>query len=383
MRTSAYRSIILLLGLLLSITLFILCYRLLNTSGYLTFSDGAKYADVARNLLQYGEYGSSFKFFSWLDPQTLKRFPFEARGILPGMPSVIYIFFSLFGIKDISVSLASSTLFLISLFILFLLGRRFYGKFAAILTVLLVGLNINLTDYALNGASETLLIFEIVTSVYLITLKRKFARVVAVLFLIFMYFTRFNSIAYIIPIILFWSLWEFGIKKGLAKFCLVFIAGIIFDLIVLKRLEGKLFFYQILSSANSGILSIIPEQSTSDYLRTPIHELAPLKVIVSKVIYNLYNFYKFIPQIFSPYLFVFYLLGIFIPTKTNEEKLLKVFSLVLIAVSVFIYSFTIPFFRYLHPIIPVIYLVAIGTFLELIRRLSKGIFISIIFVTVL
>ena len=381
MKYIKFRSFILPLGLLVIIALYLLCYRLLNTSGYLSFSDGAKYADVARNLLQFGVYGSSFKFFSGLNPQTLKTFPFEAGGILPGMPIVLYIFFLLFGASDFSATLSSAFILLLCLVFLFLLGKRYYGTFAAALTVLMVGVNINLIEYSLNGASEMLIVLEMLLAVYLITLRAKIARICAGGVLILMYFTRFNAVVYIAPIIFFWLVSEFGLKRGTIKFVITALLGLVIDKFILGWLEGKYFFYQVFSGGLSGIVSISSGQSPSEYLREPIHGLASLKDIGIKTFYNIYNFYKFIPQIFSPYLFTLFLLGILLPSKKIEENYFKIFTALTLVFSLIAYAFTIPFFRYLHPTIPFIYLVAVGTLIKIVGKIGRGVLISVVIVS--
>lgn len=380
MRSSIYINFLLSLAVIMAVAVFIFGYRYFNTSGYLSFSDGAKFADVARNLVLYSRYGSSFKFFSGLDSQTLNSFPFGARGILPGMTVVLYIFFQLFGVSDASVSLASVVIYLFSLSILFLLGKKYYGLLVATLAVLLVGTNLSFVEYSLNGASEVLIVLEMLLAVYLISLKTKFAQFAAALAIIAMYFTRFNAISYIVPVVFFWLISQYGFKKGLIKFGIVALLGIVIDRLILGWLDGKFFFYQILSGGNSGIVSIIPGQSPSDYLRVPIHGLVSLKDIGIKVFYNIYNFYKFIPQIFSPYLFALFLIGLFLPSKNRDDSRLKLFSLLLLISSILVYSLTIPFFRYVHPVIPFLYLIAIGSLSKLVGNSKRGRLASAAFV---
>jgi hypothetical protein len=98
--------------------------------------------------------------------------------------------------------------------------------------------------------------------------------------------------------------------------------------------------------------------------------------IVKNIFYNLYNFYKLLPQIINPYLFVLFVIGVFKWGKDNVQNSFKVASIFMIVVTLLVTAASIPFFRYIHPISPLIYVIAVGMFVELISSFQTPIFIS-------
>jgi hypothetical protein len=102
-----------------------------------------------------------------------------------------------------------------------------------------------------------------------------------------------------------------------------------------------------------------------------------LQVILKKVFYNLYNFYKALPDIINPYLFSLFILGLFNWSKGGYSDLhgrmknsFKITVLFVTLLTFLVTALTIPFYRYIHPIIPLVYIVSVATLFEIIQNLK-------------
>jgi hypothetical protein len=370
---------------------------------FLTFSDSAKYADVARNFVLGRGWGTSFSFWTQRIFEFLDKPLFQNAGILPFHSLSIAFFFKIFGISDFAVIATSFFYFLLTLIFVFLLGKKiFNSKLVGILSILAVGFNYDLIHYAVSGASESPFIFEIAAASYFASLKKKWTSFVTVLFLVLMYFTRPQAFIYIAGIILYWLLINFKPKKTIITFGALVIAGLLIDRLVLWPLSGKFFLYSIIGR---GLESSFNQSSVaSDALRGAAVASGGITQTLKNIFYNLYNFYKLLPQILNPYLFALFAIGLFIaePKKTTGvspwdeldsdmsssltgylaresgedvmkgkdkiESSFKVASLFMVVVTFLVTAASIPFFRYLHPIIPLVYVLAVGTLVKIISK---------------
>jgi 4-amino-4-deoxy-L-arabinose transferase-like glycosyltransferase len=333
---------------------------------FLTFSDGAKFADLARNFVLGKGWGSSFSFFSPSIFDQLKK-PIFDTSILPLQPFFISIFFRIFGISDFSVIATSFFFFLLSLIFVFLLARKiFKSNLIGILSALSVGFNYNLIDYATSGASESLFIAEIVLVFYLLSFKRKAFDILAVFAMILMYFTRAHAFIYIAGAAFFWLLTRFETKKAFLYFGVICLFGILFDRLVLYPLSGKFFIYSVLGTGEYAALQHSSSWAVSDTLRGLARQSFDFLALFKKVFYNLYNFYKLMPNIINPYFFAIFIIGLFLRSKNNLEKSFKITSLFIFFTVLFVVALSIPLYRYIHPVVPLVYILAIGTIYRLL-----------------
>lgn len=334
---------------------------------FLTFSDSAKYADVARNLITGFGYSANFSFWSAWVFDYLGQNIFSASGIPPVMPFSIAAFFKIFGVNDFAIMATSLFYFLLTLFFVFLLAKKiFKSTLTGILSVLAVGFNYDLINYATVGASEAPLIFEIVAASYFISLKKKWGTIAAFVLVVLMYFTRAQAPIYIAGLILFWLLTNFSIKKSLTVFVIVLVAGFLVDYFILPKLAGKYFLYSFTGRGLGAAVQVTAGGSASDSLRGGAAAASGVVLLIKKSFYNLYNFYKLLPQIINPYLFAVFLIGLFKWGKGQLENSFKISSVLMIVLTLSAAAASIPFFRYIHPIIPLVYIIAVGTLVETI-----------------
>ena len=347
----------------------------MNMDFYLTFSDSAKYADVARNFVLGRGWGTSFSFWGERIFESLEKPLFQATGILPFHSLSIAFFFKIFGISDFAVIANSFFYFLLTLVFVYLLAKKiFKSKLIGFLSALAVGANYNLIDYATSGASESTFIFQIVASLYFASLKKKWANFLMFFFLILMYFTRTQAFIYIAGIILYWLLINFKPKKALSWFLSLVLVGLLVDYFLIPKYQGRLFLYSVTSIGNFVSLQHSPGVAVSDALRGLSRQSFNFLSLFKKVFYNLYNFYKLMPQILNPYLFTLFVIGLFSlfdRTKEGQTTLqtgFKVASFFMVVLTLLVTAAGIPFFRYIHPVVPLVYIVGVGTLVEIINK---------------
>jgi len=339
------------------------CFYKLTQIPYLTFSDGAKFADIGRNLASGLGYGANFVRFG-SDLEMNSKGLFSAPFIPPLAPFLNAVFFKLFGVSDLSVIAISSLFYLLLVFTVFLLGKKLWGGTVGLLAAVAVVANINLLNYATSGASETLFAFEIVLAAYLFALNKRWPNILGFLILALMYFTKAQAIIYILGILLFFLLLNLSRRKALGYFLGIFILSSVFFIFISKQ----------------GIFAVtqsLPGVSSSDALRGGFQEVQVLPIL-KKVFYNLYNFYKLLPEILSPYMWALFIIGLFKwnvnknnVLKDNVENSLKIATTFMVAATFFVTALTIPLYRYLHPVIPLVYLFAISTLVWIVEQLLK------------
>lgn len=336
---------------------------------YLHFSDAAKYADIARNIIKGLPYGSNFSFWTDFALDNSQRV-FLQPWVLPAMPYSISFIFKLFGISDFSVIFTSLLFYLATLpFVFFLAKKLFNNYFVGVLSVLAVAFDNNVLNYALSGASESLLILEIAISLYLVTFKKLWTNIALILILILMYFTRPLAFIYISGVILFWILHNLKKDIVLLIFISLLIAGGLFDYFVLKPASGSFHLYSIIGRATGSSLN---QSTTSSEILRGVSYIGSFDVIQfgKSVLYNIYNFYKLLPNIINPYFSALFIIYLFIPNKNSLVKNFLSASVYIVILNILVVAASMPFYRYLHPLILLIYIVACGFLVNIFNNIT-------------
>jgi 4-amino-4-deoxy-L-arabinose transferase-like glycosyltransferase len=339
-------------------------------NNFIPFSDSAKFADIARNLVQGLGYGDSFTFWGNAVFSFLKQNIFPATWVPPVMPFSIAAFFKIFGVSDFAVIATSFFYFILTLIFVFLLAKKiFKSNLVGILSTIVVGFNNDLINYAVNGASESPFIFEIVAASYFVSLKKKWGTVTAILLMILMYFTRPQAFIYIAGLILYYLLQRFSFKRSVLIFAGISLLALFIDRFLLVQLGGKYFIYSVTTRGMGSALSQAGSSVTSNALRGDVFvQGSGIVQVFKNVFYNLYNFFKLFPQIMSPYLFSLFAIGLFMKAKNRVGNSFKISVVFMAALTFLVAAAGIPFFRYLHPVVPLIYIVAVGTLVETMSK---------------
>lgn len=336
---------------------------------YLAFSDTAKFALIAREIANNFQFATTFNF--WND-----NF-FNTLGILPVYPYILSYFFKLFGINDSSILITSFLFFFLTAVIIYLLVLKLTNKFVGVLSSIIFLFSPQMIDFARNGASETLFIFEIFLGLYWATIKNRWSNICMILTLFLIYFTRPMAFIYILGIIIYCFFINFNLKKASIYSVLVLIGFVLLDVTLLSWATGKYFIYSTLARGVDASVSHLPGVAVSDSLRGGSSGLtAGIFDIVKKVFYNLYNFYKAIPQIMNSYMFFLFVAGLFSWGKDKMLDAFKISSLFMILTTFLVTAVAIPFYRYIHPVVPLIYVIGIITLVEIFKESKFKIYIT-------
>jgi len=363
------KNLLILVPIILAFMLWFLHLKLFYTS-FLVFSDTAKFADVARNFALGNGFSTGFSNFGMGKVLEEAGLFFSARGILPFYPLVIAFFFKLFGVSDAVVIWTSGMFYILSALVIYLLGKKIFGQLVGILAAIAFIFDPAMLAYATSGASESLFIFELILAALLFNLNTKKTLFFGFLTLVALYFTRPSAIIYIAGFILLFTLSRFQKKDQVLKaFGIVFVVWLLFEAI-LAKIGARFFLYSPLGSFLFGVSSFSPLSASTESLRGGMTTIGfQLKPFLSKFFYDFYNFYKLLPQIISPYLAGFYLLSLFRWEETREKKIFRGLVLFFVLATFFAAAATLPIYRYLHPVIPFVYLLAVEMLVWIVTKL--------------
>lgn len=345
---------------------------------FLTFSDGAKFADIARNFVLGRGFTGSFTFFGAKMPEMVGGF--FLAGVLPLYPLLVALSFKIFGITDLAVILTSEFFYLAGAVALYFLGKKIFGELVGFLAALVFIFDPAMLDYATSGASESLFIFEIILAALLFFLNTRTSLFFGFFVLLLSYFTRPSAIIYIAGFVLFFIaqqqtlfiLLRFKKKTQIFKAVgLTVVVWLIIELF-LAKFSGRFFLYSPLRSFFFGTAKFSPLSASTGALRGSMATVAfQLKPFLTKLFYNLYNFYKLLPQILSPYLAGFYILSLFHWEKEREKRIFRGVVLFLVLATFIATAAFLPNFRYLHPVVPFVYLLAVETLVWILGKMFK------------
>lgn len=337
---------------------------------YLTFSDGAKFALIAKKLVLDNGFTTNFSFWGGTF--------FSTGGIPILIPYLMSLFMKIFGITDLAVIMFSFTFYILLALFVFLLGRKVFNPLVGFLSALAVLFNLNFIDYATSGASEPLFAFEIVLATYLLVLRKKWATLMSFFVMGLMYFSRPQAFIFIAGLVFLWLLLRFNIKKALIYFLGLGIIGLLFDKFVIYPLSFKIPVTPIFMRGLQSILTYSSFNAVSDGLRGGASSTLAMIDVVKKVFYNLYNFYKALPEIANPYILSLFFIGLFTWGKDKLQNNFKISIIFMTLVTFLVTALTIPFYRYLHPIVPLVYILGVATLVEIVSKLASAKYVKLI-----
>jgi hypothetical protein len=74
----------------------------------------------------------------------------------------------------------------------------------------------------------------------------------------------------------------------------------------------------------------------------------------------------------SPYLFALFVISLFKCSKDKLQNSFKIATVFMALVTFIVIAASIPFFRYIHPVIPLIYIIALGTLIWILSQISNN-----------
>lgn len=371
--TKLFKNNVALIGVVIFTVFVLISYFYLKTDKLLSFSDGAKYATIARNLVEKDRYLSDFTFSvkSAMKITEFGRFP--ALWTSPAVSYLYSFYFRILGVNDNSIILGNSFLFLFLVLFTFLLSRKLFDNKTAILSSLSVALSTTVINYTLSGATEIVFMLEIILGMYLISFKKKWLDFLSAFVLVVMYYTRPQAIIFVLPL---FTYWYFLNKKKIKDILYLVLMLTVFLLAANFLLPNDFVEANNIRSFVARMADVVFKSTDSGkvsvFLRGGAYEALNSLGLIKKVFYNLYNFYKLIPSTFSPYLFTMFVFGIFIKFKKNEVKTFKIVVLLMLLSSYLVASLTIPFSRYIHPVLPMIYIISSAAMVWIVKKTVNG-----------
>ena len=376
--------------LFLLIILWVIIVLLSLNKYELFFVDSARYADVARNFLQDGYFITKFSF-----PINLHPF---GNGWLVNLPplhiATITVFFKIFGISDFAVILQSAFFFILGAALVFLLADQLFGRRVAIFSAIIYAFTPQLLNYAKDGASEPIFIFELLFISYLVVLNKRWSLFLGGLILGLSIFTKLQSYIFI-PIFTAWVILLYNknlrqlasFLSGFVLILIMHIAGILFGHYSLIAVPFYLAFQQssLFTGDDIARSGIIKQVDLSFFLQN-------LRVLLSKIFYNLYNFYKSIftftnllPSWTSPLIVVIYLLSNinFLRKEAGEIRIFRFIVVLMVLGSFILAAATSPHIRYVHLTIPFIIILSVDFIDKILTKFGFNTRLVNVFMTII
>ncbi len=358
--------------------LFYCLYYFLATPRALTFSDSAKTADSARFLLSNGYVATHHSFFDSTGA-VLENYKPPGGFMLSTPPAMTYLFAFLFKflpIADSTLSVVGMVMFVLSSLLLFSISKKITGGEGGMTLTIMFATNLFLLEYSVNLTSEIVYIFEILVATRLL-LSDKLGFVLLSIFpLVLMYFTRAQAMLVYLSLgitFVYWVIVKIASRKKKLAF--------MFTLCFFAMVAIKFFNY----GHHLGAIMYKPGLNPGLYLRGDVNReyLTPTEV-VAKVVYNTYNFIRFPQRIIEPWVMFFCLVGVFPMIRKFKSRIFTVGVFSLFCLHVYAAALTIPNARYVHPALPLLFVIAnLGINEIVIRHQIQRLRIFLALVTVL
>lgn len=349
----------------LSVVLLIIFYNLLRPD-YLTFSDSAKFADVARQLKHGDGYTTDFSFFANVQPSITNNF--SARWILPAMPITILVSSLFLGMTDAAVIANSSFFYIMLVIATYFLGKKIFNTLTGVLAAIAVAVNLQFLDYATSGASEPLFVFLIVVAFYFVSLENKKGNIAAAITGLALYLTRPQAIIYLVGLAIYYLFLNYkNVKDTVKAVIFIFVAVVVVEILLLS-LQSLL----PIESISYRLFVTLSQHSSAlgtDGLRSEIIDSSSIDIlsIAKSTFYNIYNFYRTFGDIVSPYPTAFFVLSV-VYFKNREQRTFTLTSIYIVIATVLAASMTLPLRRYLHPMVPFIFIPGIAVLTDIVMR---------------
>lgn len=319
-------------------------------SPFLTFSDTAKFVDLARNFITSGQWGLHHSFFNKDIALTFSSGDLFSVNFYPTVSLIFSFIFKYFPINDLTVITTGLMLYLCSALLVFRLAGKIFSRSVAIISTILFLAQYQLYNYVLNTTTEVVFIFLSLLFLNLLISGKK-SQVLSFFVLPLLFVTRQQSLIFIasgIPFVIY------SLRTRLNKYNFRNLIIILFTIVGSYLVWSGQNQNLKLSLFNSfGAINIPTNIPQGAFLRGVDYPILNNKQIVSKLIYNLYNFAKFPDRITSPVLMFLFIYALFLANLSLHRRYL-LFVLINIFLFTVVASLTLPNARYIHPLLPYI-----------------------------
>lgn len=347
----------------------------------LTFSDSAKYAEAAKNLLT----GNGFKVgHSFFNQDIMTNYFFGQQftaDFLPGTSTILLVIFKFFGVSDDSILLAGVLFYILCCLLVFLIAKTINNKKSGLLALVLFTSSLFFHDYLFNFSSEIPLTLEILLITYVyIKVKRPIIKwtLVALIFSVTCITRQQVSLVYLafsLAVAASHYITPFANRKKIILVTITLLSLGILGLTMSR--DSSISPTQLIRSTN-----ISSQSSPGVVLRGGSTTLNKKETIISKTFYNVYNFAKATERLAVNSVFLLFIVFIFVKTKSRITSFFKFFSGTIFVLFVFAASATLPNARYVHPVMPLVYIGAGIALCELSNFISQKKILSTAFIAV-
>lgn len=382
-------------------TIFLLCFlaflvwfaNLKLHPDSFNIQDAAVYADIARNISTgHGAVSNVLEpIFFTKAPASMTPWP----SLYPQFyPLILSLGFLVLGISENTSFAVNGFFYIATIPLLYLLAAKLFSKKVAILASLWYILNPSLLEFSISGMSESLFIFLIVSSVYLLFLKRIFWLFSAGILIGLAYLTRHQGALVLLGVLPFLLLGFKGTNR--IKGTIIVLAGFILPVILSKLwLAPMILDYENIQNNNIWNLlatdAIFPVTSLADLPEpvTFLNIINNLNLVFKKIAINFFHFWQGLFLSTTPILIGFYILSLFLSLSLSRKaRQLKVLTIFLLILFITFHLVTVLNFRYLLPLLPLVIILSSHAFLSIIEKfnpkhvlLSTGIF-TLLFIVI-
>lgn len=326
-------------------------------SFFLSFSDSVKVADAARQMVQGQGLVVHHSFFSSAGINAFNGLGWPIN-FLPLNSLFLTAVFRFLPISDVTVMLTGLGFYILSGLLVLFLGRKLHSWRVGIVALIMFLGTQFFWNYALNFSSETLFIFELLWWFWFL-LGKKSKKILSVIPVLMMIFTRPQWLVFVAAMALAWVWVKYGWKKALL---FVFSGGLVF-LFLLYKPNSSVYLKSLYSiQTNVGV-------SQGEYLRgRPPNKIVLYPEIAKKFFFNTYNFAKDPGRIAPEIIITLFILGLFFNFGRNG-RLLKATVVVALAFFTAAAAVSIPNARYIHPLVPLMILIAATALVKVSEKL--------------
>lgn len=343
---------------------------------YLTFSDSAKFAQAALNVIRGQGMHASHSFFN---TQLLSSFSSESQffvGFLPLPSWILSLVFRFFPATDQTIAITGLVFLSLSAILIYFIGKKLHSKIVGLVSALFFLLSPFFQEYALNFSSEITFVFLILLAVHLLLSPKKY-KAFSLIPLFLMFFVR-QQASIFVGSFLFIPLLIFIFKKSSKKK-----SRLVFAIISILTL-GLLI--NLSAGSISSTFNIAAGSNFGSYIRGGGYQDLGRMELFSKVFYNIYNFLKVPSRLAFPSIFFLFIYSLFLKSKQKKLNYFKLSATVALFSFVLAASATLPNARYVHPIIPLVMIVAGIGLVELVKNFPKklqtfGLVVFMFFIT--
>ncbi len=335
-------------------------------------TDSCLYASIARNICRGNGFISDIITLNEINNLRGEHVQSALNHVLPFYPIVLSLFFLVLGATTKTVIISSGIFFILTIPLIYLIAKDFFGYKAGIVSSFLYIFTPQLLfNFNLSGLTEPFYTFLIILSFYIAYKSKTYKKIMLVgIVLGLSCMVRFNSFFFIIPFAIYIYIKNNNKNKTKIKIksTLYLLAGL--SIILVPHFITNYWLYD---SPFIGLINMIHTESAGQIHHMPL--LAYIGATLYKVIINTVDF-KYIlfgSSYFNPYLTTFFIISLLKISKGRETELFKGLFFVILLIQLFlafsIFRKAFAIYRQLVPLVPIMLIFTSGFLVLTVEKL--------------